>query len=343
MRFSSAAAAFLCLVATGASAADAPPLYSVTKTVPIGAPDRWDYLTFDPATHRLYVSHGTEVTVLDGTSGAVIGQIGDFPGGTHGIAVVNDAGRGYTDDGKNGLAASFDLKTLAVQKKTPAAPDADGIGYDPASGHVFVIEGDSGTITVMDPKTDTAITTIKVGGGLEFGVADGKGKFYVNGAENKELIRIDTATNTVDARWPIPDCTSPHGMAIDPASRRVFVSCVNKVMLVVDADSGKVVASLPIGAFTDAAGFDPVRKRAFSSNGDGTLSVFGEKDANNFVPLATVATAPSARTMAVDPATGRVYVAAITITKFEPSATPGGRPHVEVEPGSLRVLFLDPQ
>jgi YVTN family beta-propeller protein len=314
----------------------------VTKTVAIGAPDRWDYLTFDPASKRLYVSHGTEVTVIDGETGAIIGNIGDFPGGTHGIAIAPDQSRGYTDDGKNGLAASFDPKTLKVQKQTLAAPDADGIGYDPASGHVFVIEGDSGTITVMDPKTDTAITTIKVGGGLEFGVADGRGKFYVNGAENKELVRIDTATNTVDARWPIPACTSPHGMAIDPASRRVFVSCVNKVMLSVDADSGKVVASQPIGAFTDSAGFDPVRKRAFSANGEGNLSVFDAKDPNALTPLATVTTVPSARTMAVDPATGRIYVAAITITKFEPSPT-GGRPHVEVAPGSLRVLFLDPQ
>ena len=330
------------IASTSAFAADAP-LYQVTKTVPLGAPDRWDYLTFDPDSGRLYVAHGNEVTVVDGTSGAIIGNIADLPGGTHGIAVVKDAGRGYTDDGRAGIAASFDLKTLALEKKIPAAPDADGIGYDPASGHVFVIEGDSGTVGVIDPKTDTALTTIKIGGGLEYGMPDGKGKFFINGADNKELIRIDTATNTVDARWPIPTCTSPHGFALDPASHRLFVSCVNKVMLVVNSDNGAVVATLPIGGFTDSAGFDPVRKRVFSANGDGTLSVFEQKDPNTYVPLATVATVPSARTMALDPKTGRVYLAAITITKYEPAATPGGRPHIEVAPGSLRLLFLDPQ
>ncbi len=341
MRRLALAAVLLCTTAFSAAAEDAP-LYTVTKTVPLGAPDKWDLLTFDPASRRLFVAHGTEVSVLDGRTGDVIGTIGDIPGGTHGVAIASEAGRGYTDDGKNAMAVSFDPKTLKIEKQTPAAPDADAIGYDPKTGHVFVINGDTGSVTVIDAKTDTALSTIKVGGGLEIGAADGAGKFYIAGAENKELVRIDTATSAVDARWPIPACTSPHGLAVDSRSRRVFVSCINKVMLSVDADSGKVIATQPIGAYTDSAGFDPVRKRVFSSNGEGTLSVFDETNPNALVPLATVTTVPSARTMAVDPETGRVFLAAITITKVDPPATPGGRPHFEFAPGSLRVLFLDP-
>jgi YVTN family beta-propeller protein len=340
-RFGILAAVLLCAASVSAQAGDAP-LYKVTKTVALGAPDKWDYVVFDPPSHRVYVAHGSEVTVVDGTDGTVLGNIGPFPGGTHGIATVAATGHGYTDDGKAGEAASFDLKTFAIVKTTPTAPDADGIVYDDVSGHVFVINGDSGSVTVIDPKTDSAITTIKVGGGLEFGVMDGKGKFYVDGSEEGVLYRIDTASNAVDARWPTPACVKSHGIAIDKETRRLFVSCANQVMLAVDADSGKVIATLPIGGFTDFAVFDPVRKRAFSSNGDGTLSVIEEKDANTIVPLATIPTAISARTMSIDPATGRLYLAAIDVTKVDPPATPGGRPHLEVAPGSLKLLILDP-
>jgi len=268
MRWSAALAGLAAaLLATAAIADPAAAPYKITRTIALGAPDRWDYLFFDAPSHRVYVSHGTEVTVVDSNSGAVVGNIGKFSGGTHGIAISHENGRGYTDDGKAGTASSFDLTTLKVTKTIPAAPDADGISLDLASGHIFVINGDSGSVTVIDPKTDSAITTIAVGGGLEFGLSDGRGKFYVNGADKKEIIRIDTKTNKVDARWPIPTCTSPHGLAIDATTRRLFASCVNGVMLAIDADSGKVIASLPIGQYTDAASFDPVRKLIFSSNG----------------------------------------------------------------------------
>ncbi len=336
------AAALLCAASHPAFAADGPPLYKVTKAVALGAPDHWDYLVFDPDSHRVYASHGTEVTVVDGTDGTIIGNIAGLPGGTHGIAIAKDAGRGYTDEGKTGNATSFDLKSFAILKRTPTAPDADGMGLDPVSGHVFEVNGDSGSVSVIDPRTDTLITTIKVGGGLEFGAPDGKGKFYVNGADEKVLYRIDTGTNTVDARWPIPTCDSPHGLAIDASARRVFVSCENRVMLAIDADTGAVIATLPIGGFTDAAAFDPIRKRIFSSNGEGTISVFAEKDPQTFVLLGTVTTVPSARTMTLDPATGRLYLSAIDVIKIDPPTTPGGRPHMDVAPGSLKLLFLDP-
>jgi YVTN family beta-propeller protein len=321
-------------------AADAAPLYRILKTIPLGAPDRWDYATFDAARNRVYVAHDDRLTVVDAAKGTVVGQVGIFPGGTHGSAAVGSTG--YTDDGKAGIAAAFDATTLHVLKQLPAAPDADGIVYDSASGHVFVINGDSGSITVIDPQSNSAIAAIKIGAGLEAAVADGKGKLFVDGADQHDLIAIDTRTNAVLAHYPMPGCVRPHGIAVDGETRRVFVTCINKVMTVVDADKGTNLASLPIGAGSDGAAFDPKRKLALSSNGDGTLSVIKEVDATHFVKLGDVATAPSARTIGIDPATGRVFLPAATIAKTEPPSTPGGRPHVTFVPGSLKLLVLEP-
>jgi YVTN family beta-propeller protein len=317
------------------------PGYHVTKSVPLGAPDRWDYVVFDPASHRVYVSHGDRVSVVDGKSGAVIGQVEGFPGGTHGIAIVTASSRGYTDDGRAGEAASFDLATLKVQQRIKAAQDADAVTFDPASGHVFVINGDPGTVTVIDTKADAAIATVAAGGKLEFAVADGKGKLYVNGEEKREIVRVDTRTNQVDAHWPMPNCESPHGLAIDPASHRLFSSCVNKLLVVVNTETGATVASVPIGAGTDAAAFDPKRHLVFSSNGrDGTLSVIREQDANTFVSLGEVKTAVTARTMALDPDSGRIYLVAADVDTAAAAGGPPRRPALVA--GSTKLLFPDP-
>lgn len=326
--------------------AQSPPEYRVTHTVPLGAPDRWDYVTFDPSSKRVYVAHGDEVTVVGGESGEIIGHVKGLPGGTHGIAIVTARGRGYTDDGQAGEAASFDLATLSVGARIKAADDADAIAFDPVSEHVFVINGDTGSITVIDPKTNTSIATINAGGKLEFAVSGGNGWLYVNGAGNKEVLRVDTRKNLVDARWPIPECTSPHGLAIDTATHRLFVSCINNLLTVVNADNGAVVARLPIGSGTDAAAFDPKRKLIFSSNGrDGTISVIQEKDAQTFVSLGSIKTVVSARTMGIDPATGRIYLAAADVDTNAAKAAPApsGTPRrPSFVPGSLKLLFLDP-
>jgi YVTN family beta-propeller protein len=339
--------AVLVAVVSTAVLAESPPEYKVTRTVTLGAPDRWDYVTFDPASDRVYVSHGDEVTVVNGSSGEIIGQIRSFPGGTHGIALVAGAERGYTDDGRAGEAVSFNLKTLAVEKHIKAAEDADGIVFDSVSGHVFVINGDTGTVTVIDPTSDAAIATINAGGKLEFAAPGDNGKLYVNGAEAKEVVRIDTRSNKVDARWPIPECTSPHGAAIDTQSHRLFVSCVNNVLTVVNTDSGTVVAKLAIGSGTDAAAFDPRRKLVFSSNGrDGTLSVIQERDPQTFVSLGNINTALSARTMSINPATGRIYLAAADIDHAAADKPPApgapARRGLPIVPGSLKLIFLDP-
>lgn len=337
-------AGFIALaLAIAALPATAAPAYKQVRAVAVGAPDQWDYLTFDQQTGRLYLAHGDRIDVLDGDSGAILGSVKGMPGGTHGIGIVNAAGKGYTDDGKAGEAVAFDLKSLKVLGRIKAEADADGITVDPKTGHVFVVDGDSAILTVIDPRTDTVVATVKGGGGLEFAVADGQGHVYVNGAQRREMVRIDTAANRADAHWPIPTCESPHGLAMDTQSRRLFVSCLNKVLTVVNADTGAVVATLPIGAGTDGAAFDPKRKLVFSANGaDGTISVIRENSPDRFTALGEIPTAVTGRTMAVNPGTGRLYLAAGT-SDTSASMASGPHAHPKALPGSLKVLFFDPQ
>lgn len=322
--------------------ADAQASYTITKTIPLGAPDRWDYLTFDASSGRLFISHGDRVTVIDGKGGAILGAVEGLPGGTHGIAIVADAGRGYTDDGQAGIAASFDLTTFKIIHRIKAEPDADGIVFDPASGHVFVIDGDSGKLTAIDPKTDSVVATIDGGGGLEAGAAGDGGKIYINGAEKNEIVRIDTRSNKADAHWPMPGCERPHGLSLDHAAHRLFSSCANKVMEVVDSDTGSIVATIPIGSGTDADGFDSKRGLVFSSNREGTLSVIAEKTPNSFEPLAPVTTEFGARTMALDPRSGRIYLVTADFTQNPKVAATDIRHRYIITPGSVRLLFLDP-
>ena len=335
-----AAAGFICVAApvTAQIKTDVSG-YHLTKSIPLGAPDQWDYVVFDPSADRVYLAHGDRLTVVDGSDGKRVGEVTGIPGGTHGTGISPQNGRGYTDDGKAGTAVSFDLKSLVSEKAIKADGDADAIAVDPASHDIYVVSGEPGTLTVIDPKADSVITRIAIGGDLEAAVADGSGKLYVNGAERREVVRVDTQSNKVDARWPIQSCASPHGIAIDPASKRLFVSCRNSVGLILDVTDGRLVASLPIGRGTDSAAFDPKRKLFFSSNGiDGTISVIAEDGPDNFVAAGTIKTQVTARTMAIDPDTGRLYLAAADVDLK--AASVNGRPHTL--PGSLKLLFIDP-
>lgn len=331
--------AFLLLaLGTTAQAGAEPPSYSLAKTVPLGAPDYWDYVVFDADTDRVYVAHGDRVAVIDARSGAIVGEVPGIAGGAHGVAISVATGQGFTDDGRNGKAVVFDLKSLRVTRQISADLDADAIAFDKVTGHVFVIEGDPGAITVIDPTTDTVVATIKVGEKLEYGVGDDRGMIYVAGEANSDIVKIDARTNSVVTHWSTPDCASPHGLAIDKAARRLFIGCVNSVMLVVDADSGRAVARLPIGRGSDAIAFDPKRKRAFSSNGaDGTITVYQQASADTYKAMAPITTAVSGRTMSVDPHTGRLFVAA---ADTDPSPVPGAR--AKVRPGTLKLLMFDP-
>jgi YVTN family beta-propeller protein len=228
-----------------------------------------------------------------------------------------------------------------VVKRIKAESDADGIVFDPPSGHIFVIDGDSGKLTVIDPKTDAVVATIDGGGGLEFGDTGNNGKFYVDGFKKNEIVRVDTATNVADAHWAMPTCVGPHGLAIDRAHRRLFATCSNKVMVVINADNGTVIATLPIGEGSDFAAFDPERGLAFSPNRDGTLSVIAEISPENFVALPAIPTQLGARTMAIDPDSGRIYLVTAEMTVNESAALADSRHRYSVKPGSVRLLFLD--
>jgi DNA-binding beta-propeller fold protein YncE len=334
--FARLAAAIGCLAM--AAPALAAPAYTLTTSTPLGAPDRWDYVVFDAPTQRVYIAHSDRLAVLDAASGALVGQVLGIAGGTHGTGVSATNGQGFTDDGKAGLAVAFDLKTLQILKQIPANADADAIAVDAATGHIFVIEGDPGAITVIDPATDGIVATIKGGEKMEYATSDDHGFVYVAGEEKRDLLKIDAHTNAVVARWPTPDCASPHGLAMDRVGRRLFMGCVNSKMMVVDADSGRVVIELPIGRGSDAIAYDPTRRRVFSPNGvDGTLSIFQQTAPDAYEALDTIPTLVSGRTMAVDPTSGRLFIVA---ADTDPNPTPGGRPRVR--PGTTRVLMLDP-
>jgi DNA-binding beta-propeller fold protein YncE len=331
--------AALGVLASGGVAFGAPkPPYALVKSIPLGAPDKWDYVVFDGQGERVYVAHADRLAVIDAKTDALLGNIDGIAGGTHGTGLSDATGQGFTDDGRNGLAIAFDLKTLKITRRIVADKDADAIATDKATGHVFIVEGDPGAMTVIDPKTDTAVATIKVGEGMEYATGDDHGTIYVAGNGNKDLVRIDARTNTVTARWATPDCASPHGLAYDPAGRRLFMGCLNAKMMVVNASTGAVVAELPIGHGNDAVAFDSKRRRVFATNGlEGTISAFQQTSPDAYVALAPIVTAVSGRTMAVDSATGRLYVAA---ADTDPPASPGGRPRPR--PGTLRLMILEP-
>jgi YVTN family beta-propeller protein len=342
-----------CLALSGlsaATAADGVPDYKIVRSVPLGSPDGWDYVVYDAPSHRVYVAHGDTVSVVDGRDGSIVGTIGVLPGGTHGIAIAPGTHRGYTDEGRAEKVDAFDLNTLKVQHSLPAQADTDALAYDPKSRHVFAVNGNPGTLTVIDPKTDTVVTTISTGGKLEYLAADGKGHLFINGNVQNQLVRVDTRTNTVLDHWPMGDCQAPVGLALDIKSQRVISTCRSGVMVILDATDGHIVASLPIGRGTDGAAFDPKRRLAFSANGtDGTLTVVREKDADTWVPAATIKTAETARTIGIDQRTGRIYLAAAEIDQAALAAQqatpppPGSPPRrAPIVPGSLKLLFLDP-
>jgi DNA-binding beta-propeller fold protein YncE len=319
----------------------ATPLYRLAETIPLGGGIKWDYLHFDAASNRLYVSHGDEVTVVDVRRHKVIGELANLPG-SHGITVDPVSHLVYADSADRSLLIAFDPKTFAPVASAAVLDDADGVSYDPFSRQVFVSGGDGNGFTPVSTVTGKAAPKIDLGTSPEFHVADGKGSLYVDLVDAGEIARIDSHTDKVTATWPAAPCAHPKGIAIDPATRRLFASCANGIAVVLNADTGAVLAAFPIGKGNDAARFDPRHKRFLASNGDGTLSVIGEQGPDHFAFLGTVSTAPGARTMALDPATGRVFLVAAKVTKTIPPATPADHPHYIFAPGSLKLLIFTP-
>jgi len=308
--------------------------YKVIKTVPISGEGGWDYVYVDSDARRIYVSHATQVVVLDADSYEVVGSIPDTQG-VHGIAIASDLGRGFTSNGRSNDVTIFDLKTLKTigTVKTDANPDA--IVYDSVSRRVFTFNGRGKNTTAIDAADGTVAGTLALGGKPEFAVADGKGSIFVNNEDTSELIQIDSHKITETHRWPLAPCKSPSGLAMDRKNRRLFAVCDEKVMAVVNADTGKVVATPTIGEGVDASAFEPATQLAFASNGDGTLTVVHEDSPDKFTVVENVPTKRSARTMALDLKTHNIFLPA---ADFDPPA-PGER-RGKMKPGSFVLLVL---
>jgi len=283
--------------------------YGAVGSVQIGGTGGWDYLTADSENRRLYVSHGTEVVVVDLDSRQVVGHITGMSG-IHGIAISNKAGLGFVSDGRANEVVVFDLKRNAVKQKVKTGTNPDGIVFDPASDRVFAFNGRSQNATAIDAGSGAVAGTIELGGKPEFPVSDGQGSVYANIEDKNEIVRIDSKSLAVKTRWPITPCDSPSGLAIDRENRRLFAVCDNKLMVVVDADTGKVVATPAIGEGPDAAAYDPGLHLAFSSNGrSGTLTAVKENGKDSYSVDQTIQTARGARTMALDEKTHNIYLA----------------------------------
>jgi YVTN family beta-propeller protein len=314
--------------------------YHLLKKIAVGGEGGWDYITFDSATRRLFISRATKVIVLDVDSEKVVGEIPNTDG-VHGIALAPDLGRGFTSNGRAGTVTIFDIKTLAAIGTVPAGKNPDAIVYDPASKRVFAMNGRSSDSTAIDGATGKVLATIPLAGKPEFAVSDEAGRVYVNIEDKSELWQIDSQKLSVTARWPLAPCQEPSGLAIDAAHRRLFAGCDNKMMAVVNADTGKVIATPAIGEGVDANAFDPGTALAFSSNGEsGTLTVVREDSPDKFTVVENVPTQPHARTMALDPKTHQVFLVTADFGP-RPAATPENpRPRPAIVPGSFVVLIF---
>jgi DNA-binding beta-propeller fold protein YncE len=326
-------------VLAAATVAASGPGYKVTRTYKIGGEGGWDYLIADSVARRLYISRATHVIVLDLDSGKTLGDIADTPG-VHGIALAPELGRGFTSNGRENTVSIFDLKTLATSGKVKVGENPDAILYDPVTRRIFTFNGKSQDATALDAEKGTVLATIKLDGKPEFAVSDGKGGVFVNIEDKSELVSIDPAKLEVKSKWPLAPCESPSGLSMDKKNRRLFVGCDNKMMAVVDADSGKVLATPAIGDGVDATAFDDETGLAFASCGEGELSVIREDSPAKFSVAENVPTQPGARTMALDSKTHNLYV---VTAKFGPApAATADNPHPRrtVVPDTFVVLVL---
>lgn len=330
------AAAFLC---ASAAWAFAPAQYQVKQKYVLGGEGGWDYLTFDPAGKRLFISRGTHVMVVDPYKGTVLGDIPDTPG-VHGIALAQDLGKGFISNGRDNSITVFDLKTLKETARIKIeGENPDAILYDPASKRVFTFNGRSKNATVVDAAAGTIVGNIPLDGKPEFGVADGKGMVFVNIEDKSEVTSIDAKKAAVVKSWPLAPCEEPSGLAMDLKTRRLFAGCHNKMMAVMNADTGKVIATPAIGDGVDANAFDADKQLAFSSNGDGTLTVVHEDSADKFTVMENAETAKFARTMALDTTDHDVYLVTAEIETAPPTKE-GERPRRSMKPGTFTLLVV---
>lgn len=316
--------------------------YKVSTNIHLQGTGGWDYLTIDETTGRLYISHGKVVNVVDTKTNQLVGTIDKTPG-VHGIAIASDLNKGFISCGRNDTIVVFDLKTLATLASigiTGKNPDA--IMYDKFSGKVFVYNGRSSDATVIDAKTNTVVGTIPLDGKPEYSVSDGNGKIFVNIEDKSLIVQINAITLAVEQKWSIAPGEEPSGLALDNETHRLFSVCSNKMMVVVNALDGKVITTLPIGDGCDGVMFDPIKKRAYSSNGEGTITVVQEEIGDKYSVVETIKTQAGARTITIDKSTHRLYLPTAEYGVAPEATKENPRPRKPIIPDTFVVIEVSP-
>jgi hypothetical protein len=311
--------------------------YHLVKKVKLGGSGGWDYLEVDPATHRLFISRGTHVIVVNPDQEKIIGDIPDTQG-VHGIAFADESNKGFTTNGRTSDVTIFDLNSLKTLGNVKTDKDTDAIIYDTFSKRVFTFNGDANTSSAIDAASGKLVSTFPLGGGPEFGASDGKGKMFVNLEDKSSLVKFDAKTLKIENTWPLAPCESPSGLAIDAANEILVVGCHNKLMAFVDGNSGKVLGTVPIGERVDANRFDPATGYAFASCGDGTLTIAHEDSPTQFSPVETIQTQRGARTMAIDYTTHTVYLVTADLGPAPPATKENPRPRPAIIPDTFTLL-----
>ncbi len=333
----------LCFLLVSLSVAALAQQYKITNRISFPGESGWDYLYADSASRQLYVTHGDRVEVIDLDSQKAITSITGL-NRVHGVAIANDLNRGFISDGGANVVVIFDPKSHAELQRVRAGTNPDGIIYDAPSKRVFAFNGGSQDATVIDAATGNIAGTIPVGGKPEFPVSDGKGNVFVNVEDKNEILKIDPKAMRVVQHWSVAPCDEPSGLAMDAGRKRLFSVCSNQKMVVVDADSGKVVATVPIGKGPDAVVFDAGKNLVFSSNGqDGTITVIKQESDDKYSVVATSATEKSARTLALDNKTHNLYLSAAQLGAAPAPTTDNPHPRPKIVAGSFNVLVVSAQ
>jgi len=312
------------------------PSYRVSRTFALGGDGSWDYIVPDPPSHRLFIARQNRVMVVDEDSGKLLGEVTGIQG-AHGTAIATSTGHGFATSGNDRSVVMFDLETLKVLGRIPAAEDADAIVYDAVSNRVFTLNGDAHSSTVIDPQAGALVSNLALGGKPEYGASAGDGHVYANLTDTSEVVEIDARSATVARRWSALPCRQPVSMAIDTTHHRLFSGCRSGVMAVSDYQAGKIVATLPIGSGVDGAGYDPASGDLFASNADGTLTVMHQDSADAYRVVETLHTPPFSRNMGLDPTNHRLFVAA---ADFGPPPA-SGRGRGAVLPASFRLMVIE--
>ncbi len=326
---------FLVCAGTGQAAEK----YHVIDRIPLDGDGGWDYLTADSTARRLYVTHNSQVQVLDLDTQEVVGSITNLTH-VHGVTIATPFGRGFISDGGANAVIVFDLKSLAIQMRIPVGENPDGIVYEPVSRRVFVFNGKGHSVSAIDAATGAVVATVALGGKPEFPVSDGAGRVYVNIEDTSEIVQLDANALTLLTRWPLAPCEEPTGLALDKSGQRLFSVCSNKKMQVLDAKSGHNIASLPIGDHCDAVTFDAQQQQIFTSNGAGSLTQIKQIDVDHYQVQATINTERSGRTLALDTTKDRIYISAAVLEPAPAATAATPKPRPGIVAGSFHLILV---